>query len=181
MIGLEVHLGHVARDVDQVVARAAVAVQVAGEDVAGVADRAALPEDGHGRRAELEEALACTDADAKKRWPGDADRVAEARVVRIARVLVVVPGAERDRAGIDGVLRLAVAVGGLEPEAVASAAFRREREVPRRADVLVLQHDARSATFWLIRVAMPVDSRSSAAACRRRRRPTAAAGRLALM
>ena len=77
----EVHLRLIARHVDQVVG-AAVPVHVGGEHVAGIADRPALPERGHGRAAPSEVVLRVRRR-AKKRCPGALRGNAEARVVRI--------------------------------------------------------------------------------------------------
>jgi hypothetical protein len=67
---------------------------------------------------------------------GRAERVAEARVVRVAGVLVVVPRPEGDGARVHRVLRLAVAVRGLEEA----------RPLKFLASVPAMFHDG--PTFW---------------------------------
>ena len=110
---LEVHLRRVARDVDQVVDCAAVAVHVAGEGVAGVAVVARLPEERDARGAEAEVLLVVGDQrkEAVPQRAAERHGIREARVVGIAGVRIAVPGSGGDRAGVDRVLGHVVAVG----------------------------------------------------------------------
>ena len=137
---LEVHLGSVLWDVDQVVARPAIAVDIAGVDVAEVSIRVAFQDDGEGRGAEVR-VLSGVRGRGKHTMAGRITGIRQARVVRITLVLVVVPGAERDGPGIDGVLGLAVPVPALDPEAGPERLLDRSAHRPGATHILVLEDD----------------------------------------
>ncbi len=140
----EVHLRRVARDVDQVVAREAVAVHVAAEHVAHLRRevlrrRASFPECRYRGRAEAEvrarvrrlheHAMTLRVGGGRDTW-----------IVRVARDLVVGDRREGRRPGIDGAVALAVAVGTADGESVVERLREASRQVPRRADALVSHH-----------------------------------------